>query len=126
MVKGDNAFGGGAGEVRGRTFVVTMVGAPAVSARACVRAVATVMPWVFAVALKAIWVRGKTLFPFAQQRLGWSAWIDYSSLLQTIFSFASVRWSLGGEDARDEARGRGWRTMQGEVRDEPSANGRMS
>ena len=67
MVEGDDAFGGGAGEVRGRAFVVMMVGAPAVSARACVRTVATVMPWILAVALKAIWVRRKTLFPFAQQ-----------------------------------------------------------
>ena len=67
MVKGDNAFDGGTGEVRGRAFVVTMVGAPAVSAGACVRTVATVMPWVLAVALEAIWVRRKTLFPFAQQ-----------------------------------------------------------
>ena len=126
MVKGDDAFGGGASEVKRRTLMMTMVGAPAISARACVRTVATVMPWVLAVALEAIWVRGETLFPFAQQRLGRSAWVDHSSLLQTIFSFTSIRWSLGGEDARDEARGRGWRTVQGEVRDEPSANGRMS
>ena len=67
MVQGNDAFGGGAGKVRGRAFVVTMVSAPAVSARACVRAVATVMPQVFAVALKAIWIRRKALFPFAQQ-----------------------------------------------------------
>ena len=65
MVEGDDAFGGGAGEVRGGTFVVTMVSAPAVSARACVGTVATIMPWVLAVALKAIRVRRKTLFPFA-------------------------------------------------------------
>ena len=67
MVKGDDTFGGGAGEVRGRAFVVTVVSAPAVSARACVRTVATVMPWVLAVALKAVWIRRKTLLSFAQQ-----------------------------------------------------------
>ena len=32
VIEWDNAFGGGAGEVRGRAFVVTMVSAPAVSA----------------------------------------------------------------------------------------------
>ena len=67
MVKGDDTFGGGTGEVRGRAFVVTMVSAPAVSAGARVRTVATVVPWVLAVALKAVWVRRKALFPFAQQ-----------------------------------------------------------
>ena len=67
MVKWDDAFGSGAGEVRGRALVVMMVSAPAISARACVRTVATVMPWVLTVALKAIWVRRKTLLSFAQQ-----------------------------------------------------------
>ena len=65
MVKGDDAFGGGAGEVRGRAFVMTMVGAPAVPTRACVGTVTTVVSWVFAMALQAVWVRRETLLSFA-------------------------------------------------------------
>ena len=67
MVEGNDAFGGGAGEVGRRALMVAMVSALAISARARVRTVTTVMPWVLAVALKTIWVRRKTLFPFAQQ-----------------------------------------------------------
>ena len=67
MVKGDDAFGGGAGEVRRGTFMVTMVSAPTVPARACVGAVAAVVSWILTVALEAIWVGRKTFLSFAQQ-----------------------------------------------------------
>ena len=56
MVKGDDAFGSGAGKMRGGTFMVTMVSAPTVPTRACVGAVAAIVSWVLAVALEAIWV----------------------------------------------------------------------
>ena len=64
MVEGDNAFGGGAGEVGRGALMVTMVSAPAVPARARVGTVATVVSWVFAMALKAVWVRRETLLSF--------------------------------------------------------------
>ena len=67
MVKGDDAFGGGASEVRRRTFMMTMVGAPAISAGVCIRTVTTVVSWVFAMALKAIWIGRKMFLSFAQQ-----------------------------------------------------------
>ena len=66
MVKGDDAFGGGASEVRGRTLMMTMVSAPAVPAGAGVGTVTTVVSWVFAMALEAIWVGRKMLLSFAQ------------------------------------------------------------
>ena len=67
MVEGNNAFGGGAGEVRTGTLVMTMVGAPAVPTRACVGAVTAVVPWILAVALEAVWVWGEAFLSFAQQ-----------------------------------------------------------
>ena len=81
MIEGDNAFGGGTGEVRRGTLVMMVVGAPAVPARACIRTIITVMSWVFAMAFEAIWVGRKAFLSFAQQRLGWSAWLNHSSLL---------------------------------------------
>ena len=81
MVEWDNAFGGRAGKVRGRALVMTMVSTPAISAGACVRTVAAVVPWVFTVALEAIWVGREAFLSFAQQRLWWSAWLNHSSLL---------------------------------------------
>ena len=65
MVKRDDTFGGGAGEVRRGTLMMAMVSAPTIPAGACVRAVAAIVPWVLAMTLEAIWVRRKTLFPFA-------------------------------------------------------------
>ena len=65
MVKGDNAFGGGASKVGRRTLMMTMVGAPAISAGACIGTVTTVVSGVFAMALEAIWVGGETFLPFA-------------------------------------------------------------
>ena len=67
MIEGDDAFGGGASEVGRRTLVMMVVDAPAISARACVGTVATVMSWVFAVAFEAVWVGRKTLLSFAQR-----------------------------------------------------------
>ena len=67
MVEGNDAFGGGAGEVGRRALMVAMVSAPAISARARVRTVTTVMPWVLAVALKAVGIGRKALLPFAQR-----------------------------------------------------------
>ena len=67
MVKGDDAFGGGASEVRRRTLMMAMVSAPTVSAGACVGTVAAVVSWVFAMAFEAVWIRRKTLLSFAQQ-----------------------------------------------------------
>ena len=66
-VEGNDAFGGRASEVRRRTLMMTMVGAPAVSAGACVGTVTTVVSWVFAMAFEAVWVGRKTLLSFAQQ-----------------------------------------------------------
>ena len=65
MVEGNDTFGGGASEMRGRALVVAMVGTPAISAGACVGTVATVVSRVFAMALKTVWVGGETLLPFA-------------------------------------------------------------
>ena len=65
MVEGYDAFGGGAGEMRRGTLMMAMVSAPAVSARARVGTVTTVVSWVFAMALKAVWVRRETLLSFA-------------------------------------------------------------
>ena len=67
VVEWDDTFGGGAGEMRGGTFVVTMVSAPTVPAGACVRTITAVMSRVFAVALETIWIRRKMLLSFAQQ-----------------------------------------------------------
>ena len=67
MVEGNDTFGGGASKVRRRTLMMTMVGAPAVSAGACIGTVTTVVSWVFTVALEAVWVRGETFLSFAQQ-----------------------------------------------------------
>ena len=66
VVEWNDAFGSGAGEVGSGALMVTMVSAPAISARACVRAIATVVPWVLAVALETIWVGRKVFLPFAQ------------------------------------------------------------
>ena len=67
MVEGDDAFGGGAGKVGRRALMMTMVGAPAISAGACIGTVTTVVPWVFAVALETIWVGREAFLSFAQQ-----------------------------------------------------------
>ena len=67
MVEGDDTFGGGASEVRRRTLMMAMVGAPTISAGACVGTIATVMSWVFAMAFEAVWIGRKTLLSFAQQ-----------------------------------------------------------
>ena len=67
MVEWDDAFGSGAGEMRRGAFMVTMVSAPTVPARARVGAVAAVVSWILAVALEAIWVGRKTFLSFAQQ-----------------------------------------------------------
>ena len=67
MVERDNTFGGRAGEVRSKTLMVTMVSAPAISARARIGAVAAVMSWVFTVAFETIWIGRKTLLSFSQQ-----------------------------------------------------------
>ena len=67
MVEGDDTFSDGAGEVRSRTLMMMMVSAPAISARACVGTVATVVSWVFTMASEAVWVWRKTLLSFAQQ-----------------------------------------------------------
>ena len=55
------------GEMRRRALMMMMIGAPAISAGACVGAITAVMPWVLAMTLKAIWVGRETLLPFAQQ-----------------------------------------------------------
>ena len=67
MVQWDDALGGGAGKVGGRAFMMLVVSAPAVSARARVGAVTAVVPWVFAVAFEAVWVGREVLLSFAQQ-----------------------------------------------------------
>ena len=65
MVKWDDAFSSGAGEMGRGTFMVTMVSAPAISARACVGTVTAVVSQVLAVALKAIWIGREALLSFA-------------------------------------------------------------
>ena len=67
MVKWDDTFGSGAGEMRRGAFMMTMVSAPAVPARTRVGTVAAVVSWILAVALEAIWVGGKAFLSFAQQ-----------------------------------------------------------
>ena len=66
MIEGDDAFGGGASEVRRRTFMMTMIGAPAVSAGVCIGTITTVMSWVFAMALEAVWIGRKMFLSFSQ------------------------------------------------------------
>ena len=67
VVKRDDTFGGGAGEMRRGTFMVAMISAPTVPTRARVGAVAAVVSWVLAVALEAIRIGGETFLSFAQQ-----------------------------------------------------------
>ena len=67
MVKWDDTSGSGAGEMRRGAFMMTMVSAPTVPARARIGAVAAVVSWILAVALEAVWVGRKTFLSFAQQ-----------------------------------------------------------
>ena len=67
MVERDDTFGGGAGEMRRRAFVVTMVSAPTVPAGVCVRTIAAIMSRVFTVTFETIWIGRETLLSFAQQ-----------------------------------------------------------
>ena len=67
MVKGDDAFGSGAGEMRRGTFMVAMVSAPTVPTRARVGTIAAVVSWILAMALEAVWVGREAFLSFAQQ-----------------------------------------------------------
>ena len=65
MVEWDDAFGSGAGEMRRGAFMVMMVSAPTIPARAHVGAVTAVVSQVLAVTLETVWVGGETFFSFA-------------------------------------------------------------
>ena len=65
MVEWDDAFGSGAGEMRGGAFIVTMVNTPTIPARVRVGAVTAVVSRVLTVALETVWVGRETLLSFA-------------------------------------------------------------
>ena len=59
MGKGNDALGSATSKVRGRAFVVAMVGEPAVSTAPVIWAVAGLMSWVLAMASEAVNMRGE-------------------------------------------------------------------
>ena len=67
MIKRDDALGGGAGEMRCRALVVSMISAPTVPAGVRVGAVAAIMSRVLAMALETVWIGRETFLSFAQQ-----------------------------------------------------------
>ena len=67
MVEWDDTCGSGTGKVGGGALMMTVVSAPAISARTRVGAIAAGVPWVLAVALEAVQVGRKVFFSFAQQ-----------------------------------------------------------
>ena len=113
MSEGDNARSGATSEVRGRAFMVAMVGGPAVSTAPVIGAVAGLMSRILTMTSEAVNMRGEGALSFAK-RIPWRGpWVLHPSTLQAIFTFAFsrviVRGSLRCEDARDNAaRGASW------------------
>ena len=66
MGKGDNAHSGAASKVRGRTFVVAMIGRPAVSTAPIVGAVTGFMSRILTVTPETIDMRGEGALSFAK------------------------------------------------------------
>ena len=110
MGEGDDALSSAASEVRGRTLVVTMVGGPAISTAPVIGAVASLMPWILAMAFEAVNMRGEGALSLAKRRSWRGSWVLHLSTLQAVFTFAFsriiVRGSLCCEDARNDAAGR--------------------
>ena len=110
MSEGDDALGGAAGEVRGRALMVAMVSGPAVATAPIVRAVASLVSRILAMASEAVDMRGEGALSLAKRSSWRRPWVLYPSTLQTVFSFAFsrvvVRRSLCCKDARNDAAGR--------------------
>ena len=108
MGEGDDALSSAAGEVRGGTLVVAMVGRPAVSTVPIIGTVAGLMSWILAVASEAVDMGGEA-FSLAKRRSWRRPWVLHPSMLQTVFSFTFSRVIVGGflccEDTRDDAAG---------------------
>ena len=108
--KGNDARSGAASKMRGRAFVMTMVGRPAVSTAPVIGAVTGLMSRVFAMASEAVNVRGESTLPLAERSPWRGPWVLHPSTLQAIFTFTFsrviVRGSLCCEDAGDDAAGR--------------------
>ena len=66
MGKGDNALAGATSEVGGGTLMVAMIGRPAVATTLVIRAVASFMSRVFAMALEAVNMRGEGTLSLAK------------------------------------------------------------
>ena len=66
MGEGDDARSSATSEVRGRAFMVAMVGGPAVPAASVVGAVAGLMSRVLAMAFEAVDMRGKGALSLAK------------------------------------------------------------
>ena len=108
MGEGDDALSSAAGEVRGGTLVVAMVGRPAISTVPVIGTVAGLVSWILAMASEAVDMGGEAL-SLAERRSWRGPWVLYPSTLQTVFSFTFsrviVRGSLCCKDARDDAAG---------------------
>jgi hypothetical protein len=114
--------------MRQGAFVVEVVGRPTELTGPVVRALATVVTRIFAVAREAIGEGGQ--LAFAEYQPWRSAWLSHLASLETILAFAifwtSVGGSLSGVKAGDDARwGRG-RSLFQEVRVEVRVDRSMS
>ena len=109
MGKGDDACSGATSEVRGRAFMVAMVGGPAVSTAPVIGAVTGFMSRVLAMTSETVDMRGEGALLLAKPIPWRGPWVLHLLILQAVFSFAVsriiVRRSLGCEYARDNAAG---------------------
>ena len=110
MGEGDDACSGATSEMRGRAFMVTMVGRPAVLTAPVIRAIAGLMAQILAMASETVDIRGEGALSLAKRNPWRGSWVLHLSMLQAVFSFAFsrviVKGSLCCEDARDNAAGR--------------------
>ena len=126
MSKGNDTLGCAAGKVGRGTFVMRVVGGPAVPAAPIVGAVAGFVSRVLAVALKAVDVGRKCSLAFPKRATRWGPWVFYCSPLEAILSFTvfwvAVRRSLRHMNARDDAAGRGSGMSAKEMGDQACPN----
>ena len=81
MGERDNTCSGAASKVRGRAFVMSVVGRPAISTAPIVEAVAGFMPWILAVTPETIDMRGEGTFSLAKRSPWRGSWVLYPSPL---------------------------------------------
>ena len=110
MSEGDDALSGAASKVRGGALMVLMVGRPAIATAPIIRAVASLMSRILAMASEAVNMRGEGALSLAKRSSWRRPWVLHPSTLQAVFSFTFsrvvVRGSLCCKDAGNDTAGR--------------------